>query len=141
MPSARSTSDERRRRPLQRMSARSVSPSPLPVAGDYRLRQAFPKRAGETVTFGCPPRVSFLPGRRPPKTPEQGIRERAPPRREGRRRALGVPESWVPESARTEAIPHVGLGRSIRFDLGDVERWLEECECPGRPIALRRNVA
>ena len=51
---------------------------------------------------------------------------------------LGVPESWVRESARSGAIPHVRLGRYIRFDLADVERWLEECERPGRPIMLRK---
>jgi excisionase family DNA binding protein len=50
---------------------------------------------------------------------------------------LGVPESWVRESARSGAIPHLRLGRYVRFDLADVERWLEECKRPGRPIALR----
>ena len=50
---------------------------------------------------------------------------------------LGVPESWVRESARSGAIPHLLLGRYVRFDLADVERWLEECKRPGRPIALR----
>jgi excisionase family DNA binding protein len=52
---------------------------------------------------------------------------------------LRVPESWVRESARSGAIPHVRLGRYIRFDLEDVERWLEECKQPGRPVALRRD--
>jgi excisionase family DNA binding protein len=52
---------------------------------------------------------------------------------------LGVPESWVRESARSGAIPHVQLGRYIRFDLADVEKWLEKCKRPGRPIALRRR--
>jgi excisionase family DNA binding protein len=51
---------------------------------------------------------------------------------------LGVPESWVRESARSGAMPHVRLGRYVRFDLDDVERWLEECKWPGRPIALRK---
>ena len=51
---------------------------------------------------------------------------------------LGVPESWVRESARSGAIPHVRLGRYIRFDLADVERWLEDCKRPGRPIVLRK---
>lgn len=52
---------------------------------------------------------------------------------------LGVPETWVRESARSGAIPHIRLGRYVRFDLSDVERWLEECKQPGRPITLRRN--
>jgi len=50
---------------------------------------------------------------------------------------LGVPESWVRESARSGAIPCVRLGRYVRFDLDDVERWIEECKRPGRPITVR----
>jgi excisionase family DNA binding protein len=50
---------------------------------------------------------------------------------------LGVPVSWVRESARSGAIPHVRLGRYVRFDDGDVDRWLESCKQPGRPITLR----
>ena len=51
---------------------------------------------------------------------------------------LGVPKTWVLESARSGAIPCVRLGRYVRFDLADVERWLEECKQPGRPITLRK---
>jgi excisionase family DNA binding protein len=47
---------------------------------------------------------------------------------------LGIPESWVRESARSGAIPHVRLGRYVRFDLGDVEAWLESCKQPGRAV-------
>ncbi len=50
---------------------------------------------------------------------------------------LGVPVSWVRESARSGAIPCVRLGRYVRFDLEDVDRWLGECKQPGRPIAFR----
>jgi excisionase family DNA binding protein len=50
---------------------------------------------------------------------------------------LGVPESWVRESARSGAMPCVQLGRYVRFDLADVEAWLQECKRPGRTIALR----
>lgn len=50
---------------------------------------------------------------------------------------LNVPVSWVRESTRSGAIPHIRLGRYVRYDLDDVERWLEECKRPGRPIALR----
>lgn len=54
---------------------------------------------------------------------------------------LGVPVSWVRESTRSGAIPHVRLGRYVRFDLADVDRWLGECKQLGRPIAFRRGVA
>jgi excisionase family DNA binding protein len=54
---------------------------------------------------------------------------------------LGVPESWVRESARSGAIPHVRLGRYVRFDLADVEAWLEACKRPGRSIVVRRTSA
>jgi excisionase family DNA binding protein len=50
---------------------------------------------------------------------------------------LGVPKTWVLESARSGAMPCVRLGRYVRFDLDDVERWLEECKHPGRSIVLR----
>jgi excisionase family DNA binding protein len=50
---------------------------------------------------------------------------------------LGVPTTWVRESVRSGAIPHVRLGRYVRFDLADVAAWLESCKQPGRTIALR----
>lgn len=50
---------------------------------------------------------------------------------------LGVPASWVRESTRSGAMPHVRLGRYVRYDLDDVALWLEECKQPGRPIAFR----
>jgi excisionase family DNA binding protein len=51
---------------------------------------------------------------------------------------LGVPASWVRESARSGAIPCVRLGRYVRFDLADAEAWLVGCKQPGRPIVMRR---
>lgn len=54
---------------------------------------------------------------------------------------LHVPVSWVRESTRSGAIPHVQLGRYKRYREADVAKWLEECSRPGRPIALRRDVA
>ena len=50
---------------------------------------------------------------------------------------LGVPKSWVLESARSGAMPCVRLGRYVRFDLADVEAWIASCKRPGRPIGLR----
>jgi excisionase family DNA binding protein len=50
---------------------------------------------------------------------------------------LGVPKSWVLESARSGSMPCVRLGRYVRFSEEDVDRWLEECKRPGRAIRLR----
>jgi excisionase family DNA binding protein len=50
---------------------------------------------------------------------------------------LGVPTSWVREQTRSGAIPHLKLGRYIRFDLDDVDRWLESCMQPGRSVTFR----
>jgi excisionase family DNA binding protein len=50
---------------------------------------------------------------------------------------LGVPKTWVLESARSGAMPCVRLGRYVRFNLADVEDLLDECTRPGRTIALR----
>ena len=50
---------------------------------------------------------------------------------------LGVPTSWVRESARSGAIPCVRLGRYVRFELDQVEAWLEECRQPGRVVSRR----
>jgi excisionase family DNA binding protein len=54
---------------------------------------------------------------------------------------LGVPESWVRESARSGAIPHVRLGRYVRFDVADIDAWLEACKRPSRSIVVRRTSA
>jgi excisionase family DNA binding protein len=50
---------------------------------------------------------------------------------------LGVPKSWVLESARSGAIPYIKLGRYVRFDLDDVAAWLETCKQGGRQITFR----
>jgi excisionase family DNA binding protein len=36
---------------------------------------------------------------------------------------LGVPKSWVMAEARRNAIPHVRLGKYVRFDQGELETW------------------
>ena len=50
---------------------------------------------------------------------------------------LGVPETWVRETTRSGAMPAIRLGRYWRYDLTDVEAWLESCKQPGRSIRLR----
>ena len=51
---------------------------------------------------------------------------------------LTVPVSWVRESTRSGAMPHVELGRYKRYRRDAVEAWLEECSRPGRAVTLRR---
>lgn len=51
---------------------------------------------------------------------------------------LAVPVSWVFESARSGAIPHLRLGRYVRFRLSEVDEWLERCRDGGRVANLRR---
>jgi excisionase family DNA binding protein len=37
---------------------------------------------------------------------------------------LGVPGSWLLAQARSDKIPHVRLGKYVRFDPADLERWI-----------------
>lgn len=39
---------------------------------------------------------------------------------------LGVPKSWMLRMARENKIPHVPLGRYVRFDPADLDQWLAE---------------
>jgi excisionase family DNA binding protein len=51
---------------------------------------------------------------------------------------LNVPVSWVRSAAREGAIPHVKLGRYVRFDEDDVLAWVAECKTPGRQVTFRK---
>jgi excisionase family DNA binding protein len=51
---------------------------------------------------------------------------------------LGVPAKWPLTQARAGHIPHVRLGRYVRFDVVDVEAWLETVKAGGGP-AYRRH--
>jgi excisionase family DNA binding protein len=51
---------------------------------------------------------------------------------------LAVPVGWVREHTRTGAIPHVRLGRYVRYDEGDVRAWVESVKAGGGP-AFRRH--
>jgi excisionase family DNA binding protein len=50
---------------------------------------------------------------------------------------LLVPQSWVREQVRSGAIPHVRLGRYVRFDVDDVQAWVDACKQPGRTVSFR----
>jgi excisionase family DNA binding protein len=51
---------------------------------------------------------------------------------------LGVPTRWVREHTRSGAIPHVQLGRYVRYDYDDVLAWVESLKAGGGP-AFRRH--
>ena len=53
---------------------------------------------------------------------------------------LAVPKSWVLEQARNDAIPHLRLGRYVRFSWPAIERWLEE-EATAEPWRKHRPKA
>jgi excisionase family DNA binding protein len=38
---------------------------------------------------------------------------------------LGVPKTWVLAEARADRIPHVRLGRYVRFEPKELEQWWE----------------
>lgn len=46
---------------------------------------------------------------------------------------LGVPKSWVLAEARAARIPHLRLGRYVRFRESSVLEWLDGLEKGGRP--------
>jgi predicted DNA-binding transcriptional regulator AlpA len=37
---------------------------------------------------------------------------------------LGVPSSWLLAQARRDKVPHVRLGKYVRFDRSDLELWI-----------------
>jgi excisionase family DNA binding protein len=46
---------------------------------------------------------------------------------------LSVPVGWVREHTRSGAVPHVQLGRYVRYDRGDVLTWVESVKTGGGP--------
>lgn len=41
---------------------------------------------------------------------------------------LRVPKSWVYDRTYRDKIPHIKLGKLLRFDLEKIEEWLKEKE-------------
>jgi excisionase family DNA binding protein len=52
---------------------------------------------------------------------------------------LGVPVGWVREHTRSGAIPHVQLGRYVRYDRGDVLAWVEAQKRGGAATTFRKH--
>jgi excisionase family DNA binding protein len=49
---------------------------------------------------------------------------------------LNVPPTWVLAEARADRIPHVRLGRYVRFDAAELQRWWQaRRQGPWRPRA------
>jgi excisionase family DNA binding protein len=51
---------------------------------------------------------------------------------------LAVPVGWVREHTRSGAIPHIRLGRYIRYVDDDVDAWVESLKAGGGP-SFRRH--
>jgi excisionase family DNA binding protein len=45
---------------------------------------------------------------------------------------LRVPVSWLYDRTRTNSVPHVKLGKYLRFDRDELNAWLEELKRTGR---------
>jgi excisionase family DNA binding protein len=53
---------------------------------------------------------------------------------------LRVPVSWLYERTRTNSIPHVKLGKYLRFDRDELTAWVDELKRDGRgPTVSRRT--
>jgi excisionase family DNA binding protein len=53
---------------------------------------------------------------------------------------LRVHVSWLYERTRTNSVPHVKLGKYLRFDRDELMAWLNELRRDGRgPEATRRS--
>jgi excisionase family DNA binding protein len=52
---------------------------------------------------------------------------------------LNVPATWPLEQAREGRIPHVRLGRYVRFRREAVLAWVEQLEQEGSPATYRRH--
>jgi excisionase family DNA binding protein len=50
---------------------------------------------------------------------------------------LQVPKSWVYEAAREHRIPHVRLGRYVRFEREQLDSWLEAMRAEARAYSPR----
>lgn len=53
--------------------------------------------------------------------------------------ALGVPRSTIYRWVHYDFIPHIKLGRAVRFDEASVWKWVKRRERPGR-LRLRPDV-
>ena len=50
---------------------------------------------------------------------------------------LRVPVSWLYERTRTNSVPHVKLGKYLRFDRDELAAWVDELRRDGRGVIRR----
>jgi excisionase family DNA binding protein len=74
----------------------------------------------------------------------------APPSRlmtaAGASEQLGVPASWLMAEARAGRVPHVKLGKYVRFDAAELDAWWRQraagpWRTGSRPVSHRREAA
>lgn len=62
---------------------------------------------------------------------------------DGAAELLAVPASWLLREARAERIPHLRLGKYVRFEPDALSEWLETRACGPRtgsqPVSARRK--
>lgn len=51
---------------------------------------------------------------------------------------LSVSERWVRDHSRSRQLPHVQLGRHVRYDRADVLEWVESAKQGGQPATWQR---
>jgi excisionase family DNA binding protein len=51
---------------------------------------------------------------------------------------LNLPESWVREATRQGHLPHLHLGRYIRYQASDIDAWLADHKASPGPGGPRR---
>jgi excisionase family DNA binding protein len=52
---------------------------------------------------------------------------------------LRVPVSWLYERTRTNSVPHVKLGKYLRFDRDELAAWVDELRRDGRGSGAMRR--
>jgi excisionase family DNA binding protein len=52
---------------------------------------------------------------------------------------LRVPVSWLYERTRTNSVPHVKLGKYLRFDRDELTTWIDEMRRDGRGAAATKR--
>ena len=52
---------------------------------------------------------------------------------------LGFSEGYVRQLVCAKKIPHIKLGRSLRFELSDIQAWINTCKVKPMNISLKEG--